>query len=391
MPPLIVFDFGLGVGIHHTMYCEEIGLYCMKIGHRLAYFAPRDDTIPDGYRGKSPTPEGFPDGVIRRELSLNLYNVEVENAKNLNSWRGQILAAERDFSRVLAKMQGGVVFLHTPRFYIILGLLRALQAEPSLAENFDRLVIELTTIGNSEEVDVLEMMSGLEIKGLLALREMLVDKFVTFAHTPERAENYRKNGLYCDVIPILVSKTENTAMFPKAVSFVGQPRSDKGVHVFLQAFVDLAKAGKIPAQFRVQSGSSIIRMPDLGSSSKLLSVIEGNPTRSTYRQSMVSSYPLVLPYVPKAYEQGRSSGMLYEAFYNRIPIICSEASIFTGWMQKYALDDFVFSPYDSTALANKILYFSRQNNIEERFSPLFDEFSEENGVECFFEVVLGRN
>lgn len=252
-------------------------------------------------------------------------------------------------------------------------------------------MIECTTIGISEDADVLEMMDRIELKGLLALREMLGKKFAPLAFTSEWAEKFRQRGLLCDVIPILVSKTENTGQFQKAVSFVGQPRSDKGVTVFLQAFIKLAKAGKTPAPFRVQSGSNILRMPDLGEASKQLSVVEGNPTRSAYRQSMVSSYPLVLPYVPSAYGQGRGSGMLFEAIYNRIPVICSEANIFTGWMRRYGLNDFIFSPYDSAALANKILYFFQQDNIEERFAPLYDGFTQENGVERFFEVVLGRN
>jgi hypothetical protein len=153
--------------------------------------------------------------------------------------------------------------------------------------------------------------------------------------------------------------------------------------------VALARRETVPAPFRFQTGTGQFKLPDLGAANAQLEMIPGNPSRSQYRQLLASSYPLVLPYLPDAYEQGRGSGILFEAIYNRIPVICSEANIFTHWLREYGLEDFIFSPYNEISLAKKILFFFEQDNIEERFAPLYDGFAAENGVNKFFDVLIG--
>jgi hypothetical protein len=206
--PLVVFDYGLGVGIHHTMYCEEIGFHCQEVGQPYTYFAPDEKHMLAGYQGKTPSPEGIPDKFIRRELSLNLYNVKVDKPEDRRAWRGPADAVRRDFIRILSEMRGGVVFIHTPKFYILWGLAEALRSHPELINNFDRLVLEITAIGSSGSEAAIKMMEQAERDLYPILAERMGDKFKPFAFTEKWAEDHRDIGVEFPVIPIMSRKSD---------------------------------------------------------------------------------------------------------------------------------------------------------------------------------------
>jgi len=321
-------------------------------------------------------------------LSSNFYIVAMQSRKNPQARNNAAIRAKEDFIRIFSAMKGGVVFIHTPQFYVLPALSDALSEQPALKHNFRRLVVETTTIGKNRSEQTEQMLQEMEVKAFRTLSRLLDSQFEVLALTQAQAAKYQKLGFEFPVVPILVSKTKNDGNLHQAVSCIGQPRSDKGVLMFLEAFVWLSKNKSIPAPFRFQAGSNRFRFPDLGDDMKKIFVIRENPSRPQYRQSMLASYPLVLAYLPEAYSDGRGSGMLYEALYNRIPVICSEADIFTSWLQNYGLADFIFSPYDHVALAKTVMNFFEHDNVEARFAPLFDAFAAENGTKKLFEVLM---
>jgi hypothetical protein len=79
------------------------------------------------------------------------------------------------------------------------------------------------------------------------------------------------------------------------------------------------------------------------------------PTVSEYWSHLLSASIIVLPYNPKAYGDGRGSGIFEEALTIGLPMVCSATSFFVDRLGHMGFAELIFRPYTAAALVQKLL------------------------------------